>query len=102
MARFFQALIKVYSYIISPFLGQSCRYHPTCSCYAHQALGQHGVLKGLFLIICRILSCHPWSRKNAHDPVPERFAWGDVLRYKRPCCDRKAQSSTDKTKLRQE
>ncbi len=83
MVRLFQFLIRGYAYIVSPFLGRSCRFHPTCSSYAHQALEQHGVLKGMILIIRRIFSCHPWSKKNYDDPVPKRFAWRDILGYKR-------------------
>lgn len=83
MVSFFQTLIRLYSYLISPLLGRNCRYHPTCSCYAHRALEQHGVLKGFFLTICRVLNCHPFSRRKYHDPVPERFAWRDVLGYNR-------------------
>jgi len=78
-----QAFIRCYAFLISPLLGQNCRYHPTCSCYAHQALEKHGALKGLFLTMRRVLSCHPWGGKKYVDPVPERFAWRDVLRYKR-------------------
>lgn len=83
IVRFFQALIRIYAYLVSPFLGRNCRYHPTCSSYAHQALGEHGLLKGILLTILRVLNCHPWSKRPFHDPVPKRFAWGDVLRYKR-------------------
>lgn len=90
LVSFFQTLIRIYSYLISPFLGRNCRYHPTCSSYAHSALEQHGVLKGIFLTICRVLNCHPWGRRKWVDPVPERFAWRDVLRYK-PSTSRKIQ-----------
>ncbi len=75
--------IRLYQIFISPFFGETCRYHPTCSEYTKEALSRHGVLKGLFLGTRRILSCHPWCHKNIHDPVPERFAWRDVLGYKK-------------------
>ena len=52
-------LIKGYKYLISPFLGNSCRYLPTCSEYSIDALKEFGLLKGLYLSIKRILSCHP-------------------------------------------
>ena len=52
-------LIKCYKFLISPFLGQSCRYLPTCSEYSIDALKEFGLLKGSFLSIKRILSCHP-------------------------------------------
>lgn len=84
MVIFFQWLVRVYSYMVSPFLGRNCRYEPTCSCYAHQALERHGVLKGIFLTARRVLNCNPWSGRNWHDPVPKRFAWRDILGYKRP------------------
>ena len=53
------ALIRCYKFLISPFLGQSCRYLPTCSEYSIDALKEFGLLKGSFLSIKRILSCHP-------------------------------------------
>ncbi|MBT8326886.1 MAG: membrane protein insertion efficiency factor YidD, partial [Bacteroidia bacterium] len=46
------------------------RYTPTCSAYAVEALQKHGPLKGLYLGVKRILSCHPWSKKSGYDPVP--------------------------------
>ncbi len=83
--RFFQLLIKIYSYLVSPLLGKSCRYHPTCSCYMNESLERHGLIKGLFLGSARIISCHPYSKRNFIDPVPKQFAWRDVLGYKRQC-----------------
>ena len=62
--------IRIYQKFISPFLPATCRYHPTCSSYAIQALQKHGPFKGLFLAIMRILRCHPWSKTHGHDPVP--------------------------------
>jgi uncharacterized protein len=62
--------IRIYQKFISPFLPSSCRYTPTCSAYAAQALKKHGPIKGAYLAILRILSCHPWSGKHGHDPVP--------------------------------
>ena len=52
-------LIKIYKFVISPLLGQSCRYLPTCSEYSIEALKEFGLVKGIFLSIKRILSCHP-------------------------------------------
>jgi hypothetical protein len=66
----FLALIKAYQWILSPLLGPSCRFQPTCSHYAFQALKTHGVLKGLYLSIIRISKCHPWG-DSGYDPVPE-------------------------------
>lgn len=66
----FIALIKVYKYSISPLLGESkCRYQPSCSTYAIEALQKHGLLKGGYLAAKRILSCHPWGG-HGYDPVP--------------------------------
>lgn len=52
-------LIRFYQLFISPLIGQNCRFHPTCSCYAHQALKTHGVLRGGLLSIKRIVKCQP-------------------------------------------
>ncbi len=62
--------IRIYQKVISPFLPATCRYHPTCSAYAVEALQKHGPFKGLYLAVRRILSCHPWSKKSGYDPVP--------------------------------
>jgi putative membrane protein insertion efficiency factor len=62
--------IRIYQKAISPFLPTTCRYTPTCSAYALEALQKHGPFKGLYLAVKRILSCHPWSKKHYHDPVP--------------------------------
>ncbi|MBS2209799.1 membrane protein insertion efficiency factor YidD [Carboxylicivirga mesophila] len=61
--------VKLYQWFISPILGASCRYTPTCSQYTIEALKKHGPFKGLYLSIKRILSCHPWGG-HGHDPVP--------------------------------
>ncbi len=65
----FIALIKIYQWIISPVLGPSCRYTPTCSQYALEAFKKYGPFKGLWLTIKRISRCHPWGG-HGHDPVP--------------------------------
>ena len=65
-------LIKCYKFLISPLLGQSCRYLPTCSEYSIEALKTHGFFKGLFLSIKRILSCHPWGQ-GGFDPVKKEM-----------------------------
>jgi len=63
-------LIMVYQKYLSPLLGPSCRFHPTCSEYALQAIENYGVLKGGFLAIKRILKCNPWGASGA-DPLPK-------------------------------
>ena len=65
-------LIKCYKFLISPLLGQSCRYLPTCSEYSIEALKTYGFLKGLFFSIKRILSCHPWGQ-GGFDPVKKQM-----------------------------
>ena len=64
-------LIKFYQYAISPLLGKNCRYEPTCSHYTLEALKVHGLFKGGFLGIKRIMSCHPWGG-SGYDPVPTK------------------------------
>ena len=62
-------LIKIYKMVISPYLAPSCRYLPTCSNYAIECLKTHGLMKGLFKATKRILSCHPFSKRDVFDPV---------------------------------
>jgi len=63
------ALIKLYQWIISPLLGPKCRFTPTCSQYALEALQKYGPLKGGWLALRRIARCHPWGGHGV-DPVP--------------------------------
>jgi putative membrane protein insertion efficiency factor len=65
----FIALIKLYQWIISPVLGPKCRYTPSCSQYALEALKKYGPLKGGWLALRRISRCHPWGG-HGYDPVP--------------------------------
>jgi len=65
----FILLFRFYQYSISPLLGAQCRYVPTCSEYAIQALDKYGAIKGLWLALKRILSCNPWGG-HGHDPLP--------------------------------
>ncbi|MGK2912877.1 MAG: membrane protein insertion efficiency factor YidD [Porticoccaceae bacterium] len=62
--------IKVYQYALSPWLGQNCRFHPSCSRYGIEALQRHGVLKGGFLTLRRLLKCQPFH-SGGFDPVPK-------------------------------
>lgn len=64
-------VVKIYQWVISPLLPQSCRYTPTCSVYMIEAVKVWGPLKGTWLGLKRISSCHPWGG-HGHDPVPER------------------------------
>jgi len=71
--KFFQiifiGLIRVYQVALSPFLGPACRFYPSCSEYAYQAVMRHGPVKGLLLAVKRILRCHPFHPGGV-DPVP--------------------------------
>jgi putative membrane protein insertion efficiency factor len=63
--------IKIYQLTLSPFLGRQCRYEPTCSVYAEQALRRFGVRRGGWLAVKRLGRCHPWGG-TGYDPVPEK------------------------------
>lgn len=63
------ALIKLYQWIISPLIGPKCRFTPSCSHYAIEALKKYGIFKGGWLFIKRISRCHPWGG-HGYDPVP--------------------------------
>ena len=71
VARVLLALIKVYRRWISPLLGAHCRFAPTCSGYALQAVTEHGPLRGSWLTLCRLSRCQPFH-PGGHDPVPPR------------------------------
>ena len=63
--------IKVYRLILSPLLGPSCRYQPTCSSYALEALEKHGLIRGVWLTTKRLIKCNPWGG-HGFDPVPKK------------------------------
>jgi len=65
----FILLIKIYQKIISPLIGPKCRFTPTCSNYAIDALKKHGIFRGSWLAVKRIAKCHPWGG-SGYDPVP--------------------------------
>lgn len=65
----FLGIIRLYQLLLSPLLGASCRYTPTCSAYGIEAIKKHGPFYGGWLTLKRIASCHPWG-KHGHDPVP--------------------------------
>lgn len=69
MARLIIGLLRFYQLVISPWLGPRCRYTPTCSQYAIEAVRRYGAFKGGWLTIRRLARCHPWGGCG-HDPVP--------------------------------
>jgi hypothetical protein len=69
IGTFFLLLIKIYQYLLSPMLGTSCRFTPTCSQYGVEAIQKHGPFKGGWLTLKRIGRCQPWGN-HGHDPVP--------------------------------
>ena len=71
-AKLLIGLIRVYQFTLSPFLGGSCRFLPTCSAYAIEAIGTHGAWRGSGLALRRIGRCHPLG-KSGFDPVPARL-----------------------------
>jgi len=71
MRRALTFLIRVYQYAVSPLLGTNCRFYPSCSCYAHDAIEMHGAVRGTVLAVRRLVRCHPWNR-GGYDPVPSR------------------------------
>jgi uncharacterized protein len=67
-------LLRAYRMVISPWYGQVCRYYPSCSQYALDAVRTHGAAKGSWLALRRLYRCHPWARGGV-DPVPDTFHW---------------------------
>jgi uncharacterized protein len=69
MSLVLRALIRAYQLMLSPLVGPTCRYLPSCSDYASEAIAAHGALRGSGLAVKRLLSCHPWGG-SGYDPVP--------------------------------
>jgi uncharacterized protein len=67
-------MLRVYRRVISPLYGDVCRYYPSCSAYALDAVETHGALRGGWLAARRVGRCHPWAAGGV-DPVPEEFCW---------------------------
>lgn len=63
-------LIWLYRYLLSPWVGNQCRFYPSCSHYAEEAIARHGFLRGSYLTLRRLLKCHPWH-SGGLDPVPQ-------------------------------
>ncbi|MFV1921987.1 MAG: membrane protein insertion efficiency factor YidD [Methylotenera sp.] len=69
MSKLFIALIRLYQWCLSPFFGSNCRFMPSCSHYAIEAINKYGAFKGAHLAVMRLGRCHPWC-EGGHDPVP--------------------------------
>ena len=70
MSRLLLAAIRGYRYLLSPWWGGQCRFTPTCSSYALEAIDVHGSLRGVWLTVCRFVRCRPFG-PSGYDPVPE-------------------------------
>lgn len=74
MSRILLWCLRAYQFALSPWLGNQCRFAPTCSQYALEAVQRHGALRGTWLAAARLARCHPWHAGGI-DPVPHRFHW---------------------------
>lgn len=74
LTLFMLGAIRLYQLTLSPWVGRECRFLPTCSAYAMEAIERFGPLGGGYLALMRILRCHPFGGRGL-DPVPERFTW---------------------------
>lgn len=70
MRKLMTVCIKGYQLLVSPFIGNNCRFYPSCSCYAEESIEQYGVLKGGYLTLRRLIKCHPYHA-GGYDPVPQ-------------------------------
>ncbi|PUE06342.1 membrane protein insertion efficiency factor YidD [Limnohabitans sp. T6-5] len=69
--RLLMSIVRGYRLFLSPWLGSACRFEPTCSVYALQALERHGAAAGSYLTLHRLMRCNPWCT-GGHDPIPEQ------------------------------
>jgi putative membrane protein insertion efficiency factor len=82
-------VVRGYRFLLKPWLGSACRFEPTCSQYALDALARHGAAGGALLAAGRLLRCHPWCDGGC-DPAPDKFpnpARGLFTRFSRPAAD---------------
>lgn len=85
-------LVWAYRLTLGPLLGPACRFQPTCSAYALEAIGRHGPWRGAWLAVRRLAQCHPWGG-SGYDPVPARRSHPD--RCERPACERPGRERPD-------
>lgn len=71
MQKILIMFLRGYRYLVSPWFGQSCRFYPSCSCYAIEAIEKRGAFVGLWLTLRRLGRCHPWH-PGGYDPVPDK------------------------------
>jgi putative membrane protein insertion efficiency factor len=75
---FLMGLVRIYRLLLSPWLGNACRFEPSCSIYSLQALSHHGAVAGSALTIYRLARCQPWCQ-GGHDPVPMHFSFSRLV-----------------------
>ena len=80
-----RAVIRLYQLFIAPLLGPRCRFAPSCSAYAAEAVTRHGALMGSWLAVRRIARCHPWN-DGGYDPVPDTLNLTQAHKAHRSCC----------------
>ncbi|HSD96410.1 MAG TPA: membrane protein insertion efficiency factor YidD [Sulfuricaulis sp.] len=81
MQKILITFLRGYRYLLSPWLGNHCRFYPSCSHYAIESLENHGVLRGLWFTLRRVLRCHPWH-SGGYDPVPPATQTSSVSAHK--------------------
>lgn len=72
MRKIITGMIRFYQYAISPYMAPHCRYTPTCSSYAVEAINRFGIVRGGWLAVRRVTRCHPWH-EGGYDPVPDKL-----------------------------
>lgn len=96
MRRLLMGLVRGYRLLLSPWLGSSCRFEPTCSVYSLQALERYGAAAGSYLTVKRLARCHPWC-DGGHDPVPQELPRSMRLFSRLVPSDDPSSSSSQKT-----
>ncbi len=89
------ALLRAYQFLFSPWVGGSCRYWPTCSEYAREAIEAHGAARGSYMALMRLGRCHPYGAGGV-DPVPAHFRWRCWCRARTPAPDTPVAGESDR------